>query len=154
MVDAADGDAAPRTDTACPEGGSAEPASRPGIAVYARSDPASPGGEASIRRQVRACERYVGGRGYVLFADRVGRGRTDRPALRALLAAARTGKFEAVIVEGPDRISRDPSTLRDVYDRLCGIGVTLSTPAQGKVDAAEFEFRGCATKRRRRPPRR
>ena len=67
--------------------------------------------EASIEDQVRVCDRLIQGRGWQslqIYSDQGISGSTHlRPGYQNLLEAARNGRFDIVVAESLDRISRD-----------------------------------------------
>jgi site-specific DNA recombinase len=56
-----------------------------------------------------------------------------RPGIQALLTDALRGKFEVVLSEALDRISRDQEDVAGVYKRMTFAGVKIITLSEGEV---------------------
>jgi site-specific DNA recombinase len=104
------------------------------VALYARTATVEGSGERA-RAQLNRLTEYAAGRGY-----RVHRVYTDfgfsgltgkRPALARLLQEAEAGKFEALVVEAPDRIARDLALLARTAARLKRSAVRVEYVAAG-----------------------
>jgi DNA invertase Pin-like site-specific DNA recombinase len=54
----------------------------------------------------------------------------NRPRMQALLAAAKSGRFDCVIAEALDRVSRDQEDVAAIYKRLRHADVRLFTLAE------------------------
>lgn len=92
----------------------------------------------SIEDQVAYCRDYAARTGYeivAVFSDRAVTGSSmhDRPGIRSLLAAARTGAFEFTLAESLSRIARDEEDSPAIRKRLDFAGVKIVTPADGVV---------------------
>jgi site-specific DNA recombinase len=78
--------------------------------IYARYSSENQRDE-SIDAQVRLCKEYIKGKGYILthvYADEAISGRTDdRAQFQQMLADAKKGLFDIVVVDAVDRFSRD-----------------------------------------------
>ena len=106
--------------------------------VYARysSDLQS---DRSIEDQERVCREYAqrlpDAKVIGLYADRAISGASikNRPEVAKLLADARAGHFDIVIVDALDRLSRDMEDLAHVHKRLDFLGVKLHSVADGLV---------------------
>ena len=90
--------------------------------IYARysSDLQS---EASIDDQLSICRDRAEREGWTVvgsYTDRAASGANilNRPGMHALLADAKTGKFEIVVSEALDRISRDQEDVAAIYKRF------------------------------------
>ena len=93
-------------------------------AIYARVSVSSPEtGLNSLQAQVQACEAYIQSQrdtGWELVApayidDGYSGGNLDRPAMGQLIKDLKTGKFDAVVVQRLDRLSR---SIKDICDLL------------------------------------
>src|SRR4029077_812755 len=65
-------------------------------------------------------------RGYVIvqeYTDRISGAKAKRPGLHQLMADARRGRFDVVLVWASDRIARSVKHFLDVLDELNRIGV-------------------------------
>lgn len=116
------------------------------FAVYARfsSDQQS---DASIEDQVRLCRERVardGGTVVATFEDRAISGsRIDtRPGMLALIAQAKAGRFDVVIAEALDRLSRDLGDTDRLFKILKHHGVRLLTLSEGEVNKMHVSFKG------------
>ena len=114
--------------------------------IYARysSDLQSP---ASIEDQVRQCrERIEQENGTVveIYADYAisGAHLRNRPRMQALLSAAKTGRFNYVVAEALDRISRDQEDVAAIYKRLLHSDVRLLTQAEGEISELHGGLKG------------
>src|SRR3954465_9157751 len=103
-------------------------------AIYARysSDLQS---TSSIEDQVRVCREMAVARGWEVaevYADHALSGASMlRPGYQRLLEDMRAGRFDLVVAEGLDRLSRDQEHTAALYKRLCFLGIRLVTKAEG-----------------------
>ena len=116
------------------------------VAIYARysSDLQS---AASIEDQVRVCREHAERNGHEIveiFSDYAisGGSLKTRPAMLALMAAAREGSFDQVLVEALDRISRDQEDIAAIYKRLVHADVLLCTLAEGEISELHVGLKG------------
>src|SRR6185503_4688586 len=114
--------------------------------IYARysSDLQSP---ASIEDQIRLCrERIEQQNGTVVetYADYAisGGSLRNRPRMQALIAAAKKGRFDYVVAEALDRISRDQEDVAAIYKRLLHSDVRLLTLAEGEISELHVGLKG------------
>ncbi|WP_408886996.1 recombinase family protein [Limobrevibacterium gyesilva] len=114
-------------------------------AVYARYSSDNQR-EASIEDQVRICRARAEREGWVVtevYADYAISGATaDRPQFQALMAAARSGRFDIVLAEALDRLSRDQEHIAGLYKQLSFAGVRLVTIADGDVTELHVGLKG------------
>ena len=114
-------------------------------AIYARfsSDNQS---ENSIEDQVRICRARAEREHWDIvevYADYAISGATaDRPRFQALLVDARTGRFDLVIAEASDRLSRDQEHIAGFYKQLSFVGVHLVTLADGEINELHVGLKG------------
>ncbi|WP_422120100.1 recombinase family protein [Hyphomonas polymorpha] len=115
-------------------------------AIYARysSDLQS---SRSIEDQVTVCRQFVRQQGWVetgLFADRAlsGGAMVTRPAIQELISAAQDGRFNVIVAEALDRISRDQADTATIYKILAFHGVSIVTLSEGRVDPMHVGFKG------------
>ena len=105
-------------------------------AIYARysSDLQS---DASIEDQVRVCQGFIKGRGWssaTIYADRARSGSNRfRPAYQDMLTDARAGKFDVLVAEALDRLSRDQEDIAALFKALRFAGVAFHTLAEGEI---------------------
>ncbi|MDE2491457.1 MAG: recombinase family protein [Elusimicrobia bacterium] len=89
----------------------------------------------SIQVQKEAIERYLAGKGdslYRHYTDAGASGATmERVELQALLADARAGKFQGVVVHKTDRLSRKLRDILNIVESLKEMGIAFWTIDQG-----------------------
>ena len=106
------------------------------VALYARysSDQQR---EASIEDQLRLCRIYAEKQGWVVaesYYDRAVSGASlIRTGIQALLADALRDRFQVVLAEALDRISRDQEDVADVFKRMAFAGVKKGFISIGRV---------------------
>lgn len=87
--------------------------------------------DASIEDQVRACRARIGREGWspvATYSDRAVSGASRlRPGYQRLLEDARTGRFDVVVAEALDRLSRDQEDTAALHKHLAFAGVRLIT---------------------------
>jgi DNA invertase Pin-like site-specific DNA recombinase len=114
-------------------------------AVYARysSDLQSP---SSIEDQVRLCRERIDREGWRFVQTYADRGQSGasafRPTYQQLLNDAREGRFDIVIAEALDRLSRDQEDVAALFKRLRFAGVKLITLAEGEVSELHVGLKG------------
>ena len=105
-------------------------------AIYARysSDNQS---EASIEDQLEVCRRYVERQGWTIgevYADQALSGASRfRPAFQQMLADAEQRRFDVIVVEALDRLSRKLADVAELHDRLTFLRIGLHTVATGEI---------------------
>ncbi|WP_419914596.1 recombinase family protein [Hoeflea sp.] len=67
---------------------------------------------------------------------------TLRPGIQALLQDAQAGKFDMVLAEALDRISRDQADVAILYKHFKFAGVTLVTLAEGEISELHVGLKG------------
>jgi site-specific DNA recombinase len=102
---------------------------------------------ASIEDQIRVCrERIEQEKGTVveIYADYAisGGSLRNRPRMQALLAAAKSDRFDYVVAEALDRISRDQEDVAAIYKRLRHSDVRLLTLAEGEISELHVGLKG------------
>jgi site-specific DNA recombinase len=114
--------------------------------IYARysSDLQS---EASIDDQIRLCRERVeqeNGTVVEIYADHALSGGSvrNRPSMQALLNQAKGGKFDCVVAEALDRISRDQEDIAAIYKRLRHCDIRLITLAEGEISELHVGLKG------------
>ncbi|WP_085558422.1 recombinase family protein [Azospirillum agricola] len=116
------------------------------VALYARysSDNQS---AASIEDQFRICREHVGREGWTVAAcyhDAAisGASMVLRPGIQALLADARCGRFDVVLAEALDRVSRDQADVATLFKHLRFAGLRLVTLAEGDISELHVGLKG------------
>jgi len=115
------------------------------VAIYARFSTDMQRDE-SIEDQVRTCRARADREGWVVtevLPDYALSGATiQRPSLQALLEGARARRFEIVLTESLDRISRDQEHIAGIWKALTFAGVKLLTVADGEVTELHVGLKG------------
>ena len=100
------------------------------VALYARYSSDNQR-EASIEDQFRVCRLHAERQGWTIvdsYQDRAVSGASlIRSGIQALLADALRGRFDVVLAEALDRISRDQEDVAGVFKRMAFAGVTWPT---------------------------
>ncbi|MFV1566720.1 MULTISPECIES: recombinase family protein, partial [unclassified Phaeobacter] len=115
------------------------------VAIYARysSDLQS---QASIEDQIRLCEERVrasGGTVVQSYTDHAVSGASlMRPGIQMLMQDAAAGKFDEVVAEALDRISRDQEDIAAVFKRLSFAGITINTLSEGEISQLHIGLKG------------
>jgi len=101
---------------------------------------------ASIVDQVHACSARIRAEGWVpgaTYRDEGLSGATSlRPGYQAMLADARAGRFDIVVAEALDRLSRDQEDIAALYKALTFAGVKLVTLAEGEINELHVGLKG------------
>src|SRR5262245_25188993 len=102
--------------------------------------------DASIVDQLRECRAFVKDRRWKVveeFSDaRITGATKHRPGLTRLVAAALAGKFQVIVAESLDRISRDQEDTAGLFKRLSFAGIKIWTLAEGEIGHLAVGFKG------------
>ena len=115
------------------------------VAVYARfsSDNQS---DRSIDDQIRICRARADREGWTVadvYADYAISGATaERPQFQSLITAARSGRYDVVLAEALDRISRDQEHIAGFYKQLSFAGVRIVTVSEGDICELHIGLKG------------
>lgn len=116
------------------------------VALYARysSDQQR---EASIDDQLRDCRAYAKREGWKIvheFSDaaKSGANATMRSGFQALMTAAQEKRFDIVLAESLDRLSRDQGDTANLHKKLNFIGVRIVTLSEGEIGHMAVGFKG------------
>jgi site-specific DNA recombinase len=100
----------------------------------------------SVDDQFRVCEERAEAESWTVverFADRgISGASLIRPGIQDLLQHALVGKFDLVIAEALDRISRDQEDIAGIYKRLKFAGVKLVTLSEGPISELHIGLKG------------
>jgi site-specific DNA recombinase len=100
--------------------------------------------EASIEHQVRLCRERAGREGwgiYEIYADAAVSGASlIRPGIQQLMADA--GKFQIVLTESLDRLSRDQEDVAGLYKRLKFVDTKIITLSEGEISELHIGLTG------------
>ena len=103
--------------------------------------------ERSVDDQLALCEEFATRSGLTVageYSDRARSGASThgRTGLRRLMDDARDGRFDVVIVEALDRLSRDQEDLAGLHKRLSFVNVEIIAVHDGRADAVQIGIRG------------
>jgi site-specific DNA recombinase len=118
----------------------------PRVALYARysSDNQS---ESSIEDQFRLCREHAGRERWKIVgtyhdAAISGASMILRPGIQALLQDAQRGRFDVVLAEALDRVSRDQADVATLFKHLRFAGVSIITLAEGEISELHVGLKG------------
>lgn len=101
----------------------------------------------SVDDQLALCRAYAEANGYEIagtYADYARTGDTmhGRAGLQRLVQDARAARFDAIVVEALDRLSRDQEDLAGLHKRFTFLGVAIYAVHDGLADAIQVGIRG------------
>ena len=115
------------------------------VALYARFSSDNQR-DASIEDQLRLCREHAAKQGWQIadsFADRAISGATMlRPGIQELLTDAERRRFDVVLAESLDRLSRDQSDVAAIYKRLKFADIQIITLAEGEITELHVGLKG------------
>ena len=117
----------------------------PKAAIYARysSDLQT---DASIEDQLRLCRLRIAREGWregKTYSDHgISGASMMRPGIQMLMQDALAGKFEVVVAEALDRLSRDQEDIAAIFKRLSFAGVKILTLAEGEISHLHIGLKG------------
>jgi site-specific DNA recombinase len=101
---------------------------------------------ASIEDQIRVCRERISREGWTYqeaYFDRALSGTSPlRPGYQKMLEEARQGKFDIVVAEALDRLSRDQEHVAHLYKQLSFVGVRLFTLSEGQISEIHIGLTG------------
>ena len=115
------------------------------VAIYARysSDLQR---DASIEDQIRLCKERAKREGWRVvncYSDHAISGASLlRPGMQSLLQDAQAAKFDVIISEAIDRLSRDQEDIAHIYKRTRFAGVRIVTLSEGEVNELHIGLKG------------
>jgi site-specific DNA recombinase len=102
--------------------------------------------DASIEDQVDSCRDFIRQHGWTvseIYSDEAISGSSMfRPGIERLQRDVRAGKFDIVVSEGLDRLSRSLADVSKFYDRMEHLGVEIWTITEHKVDKMVITLKG------------
>ena len=102
--------------------------------------------DASIEDQVRQCRARIEQEKWRLgevYSDHAISGATTlRPGYQKMLEDARAGRFEVLVAEALDRLSRDQENIAGLFKQLCFAGVRLITLSEGEIGELHVGLKG------------
>ncbi|MCG2842283.1 recombinase family protein [Sandaracinobacter sp. RS1-74] len=117
----------------------------PRVALYARYSSDNQR-DASIEDQLRQCRERAAREGWTIvesYSDRAISGASlIRPGIQSVLADAQAGRFDILLSEALDRISRDQEDVAGAFKRLRFAGVTIFTLSEGEISELHVGLKG------------
>ena len=102
--------------------------------------------EASIEDQLRLCRSHAERQGWTVvdsYSDRAISGASMvRPGLQELITDASHRRFDVVMAEAMDRLSRDQEDIAGLYKRMSFAGVRIVTIAEGDISEMHIGLKG------------
>ncbi|MEQ8395858.1 recombinase family protein [Thalassobaculum sp.] len=115
------------------------------VALYARYSSDNQR-EASIEDQLRLCRLHAERQGWTLadsYSDRaISGGSLLRPGIQELMADAQRGRFDVILSESLDRLSRDQEDIAGLYKRMRFAGVGIVTLSEGDISELHIGLKG------------
>lgn len=115
------------------------------VALYARYSSDNQR-DASIEDQLRQCRERAAREGWTVvesYSDRSISGASlIRSGIQSLLADAQAGRFDMVLSEALDRISRDQEDVAGVFKRLRFADVAIFTLSEGEINELHVGLKG------------
>lgn len=100
----------------------------------------------SIEDQERLCREYAARNGIevvAVYADRAISGASMmRPGVQTMMRAAAVGKFDLVLAEALDRLSRNQADIASLYQRLQFQGCMIETVSEGSISEMHIGLKG------------
>ena len=101
----------------------------------------------SLADQIGLANSYMAARGLTLagvYEDAAisGASTLNRPGIQRLLADAKAGRFDVVVTESLDRLSRSQADIAGLYEKLSFLGVRIETLADGHVTEIHVGLKG------------
>lgn len=115
------------------------------VAIYARysSDKQN---DASIEDQVRLCREFAEKEGWTVvevYSDHAISGASMmRPGIQTLIQGAMSGKYNIIVSEALDRISRNQADIASIFERFQFLGLRLMTLSEGEVNSLHIGLKG------------
>ncbi|HOW50258.1 MAG TPA: recombinase family protein, partial [Rubrivivax sp.] len=102
--------------------------------------------EQSIEDQVRVCRARAERDGWTvaeIYADYAISGASaSRPRFQQLISDARAGRFEVILAEALDRLSRDQEHVAGFFKQVSFAGVRVVTLAEGDISELHVGLKG------------
>ena len=102
--------------------------------------------DASIEDQIRLCKERAKREGWRVvncYTDHAISGASlIRPGMQMLLQDAQAGKFDVIVAEAIDRLSRDQEDIAHIYKRTRFAGVRIVTLSEGDVNELHIGLKG------------
>lgn len=101
----------------------------------------------SLADQISLANSYIAARGLTLvgvYEDAAisGASTLNRPGIQRLLADAKAARFDLIVTESLDRLSRSQADIAALYEKLSFLGVRIETLADGHVTEIHVGLKG------------
>ena len=115
------------------------------VALYARYSSDNQR-DASIEDQLRQCRERAVREGWTIvetYSDRAISGASlIRAGIQSLLADAQAGRFDMVLSEALDRVSRDQEDIAGIFKRLRFASISIFTLSEGQINELHVGLKG------------
>ncbi|MDP0930352.1 recombinase family protein, partial [Paracoccus onubensis] len=116
------------------------------VSVYARYSSDNQR-EASIADQFRMCRLRAEKEGWTVieeYSDHAisGSSMIQRPGIQALIMDSARGRFDLILSEALDRISRDQEDIAGIFKRMTYAGVRMFTLSEGEISEMHIGLKG------------
>ena len=115
------------------------------VAIYARYS-TDMQRDASIEDQIRICQERAEREGWTVYQCYTDHGQSGatllRPGIQMLLQDAQLGKFDIILSEALDRISRDQEDIAGAYKRMNFAGIRMVTLTEGDINELHIGLKG------------
>lgn len=115
------------------------------VALYARYSSDNQR-DASIEDQLRQCRERAAREGWTIveaYSDRAVSGASlIRSGIQSLLADAQAGRFDMVLSEALDRVSRDQEDVAGIFKRLRFASISIFTLSEGEINELHVGLKG------------
>jgi site-specific DNA recombinase len=115
------------------------------IALYARYSSENQR-DASIADQLRICREHAAKQGWEIaeeYTDHAASGASLlRPGIQALMADALAGRFNMILAEAMDRLSRDQEDIAGLFKRMGYADVKIVTLSEGEISHLHVGLKG------------
>ncbi|WP_418610988.1 recombinase family protein [Gluconobacter cerinus] len=115
------------------------------VALYARYSSDNQR-DASIEDQLRACRGYADTQGWTIvdsYSDRAISGASlIRPGIQELITDATAGRFQILLTEAMDRLSRDQEDIAGLFKRMSFAGIKIVTLSEGEINHLHIGLTG------------
>ena len=116
------------------------------IAVYARYSSDNQR-DASIEDQFRVCRLHAEKQGWKVveeYSDHAisGASLLLRPAIQRLISDAHNGRFQILMAEAMDRLSRDQEDIAGLFKRMVFAGIKIVTLSEGEISPLHVGLKG------------
>ncbi len=115
------------------------------VAIYARYSSDNQR-DASIADQFRMCRLHAEKQGWHIveeYSDHAISGASlIRPGIQALMADAMGGRFDLILAEAMDRLSRDQEDIAGIFKRMSYADVKMFTLSEGEVTHLHVGLKG------------